>query len=329
MIRKFNQLGVSPDARQPLADVTNAPELFGDISEDFEDGDFDDYGDLDDEDGDISDDPYGDPDMLSAYQLISGDVDDEETGGLSARGKRRLKRGLLGAAALGTAGLLLRRRMKRRKAKRAAIKARLNKIRSKQTIRTQAAAKTSLGKISRASSLNFFSLTGAKMNSSPIDPLSKFVADQFKVHLDRQNSDTPFYQETASGVLVGPNFVCTATGTATNRFFTGLILQFGTNALNASPATILTVTASIPTIDGTLTISSTPFILTYEKGFDVRFLFFPWRLVSNKPLPVLGQYSNAAPITVTVGGLAAQSAVNLIVPGSLHPWTVSMRNALI
>lgn len=327
MIRNFKQLGVTEDARQPLADVTNAPELFGDISLD-EDGEIDEDGDPDDEFGDPDDDLYGDPDMLSAYQLISGDVD-SEVGGLSSAAKRKLKVTALGLG-LTVAGLLaLRKRMKARKAKKAAIRAKLAMNRTKQTIRTQANARTSLGKINRASSLNFFSLTGAKMNSSPIDPLSKFVADQFKVHLDRQNSDTPFYQETAQGVLVGPDFVCTANGIATNRFFTGLILQFGTNMLNASPSTILSISASIPTIDGVLTISTTPFVMTYGKGFDVRFLFFPWRLISNKPLPVLGQYSNAAPIVVTVSGLPAASAVNLVVPGSLHPWTVSMRNALI
>lgn len=167
------------------------------------------------------------------------------------------------------------------------------------------------------------------MNQAPIDPLSQFPADMFKIMLDRQNSDTPFYQETAIGTLVGPNFVCTAVGALSPRFFTGLMLQFGSNILNASPGTVITVTAVIPTISGPLTIAANPFVLTYEKGYDVRFLFFPWQLVSNKAMNLLGQYDNANPIVVTVSGLPSTSAVNLIVPGSLHPWTVSMRNAFI
>lgn len=347
MIRTLSQLGASSDARMPQADLTNAVELFGDpantveVGDWEEDGDFDDMGDVDgDPDyGDMDGDPdygdmVGDPDMLAAYRLISGDVDGSGVGGPRMRMGRRTKTGLIAAGAAGAgflAGRALIRKIRKNRAAKMRVKGRLQRNKLKQTIRNQAVAKKSLGKISRSSNLPFFALDGAKLNAAPIDPQSTFVADQFKVELDRQNSDTPFYQETAQGVLVGPNFVCTAVGVATNRFYTGLIVQFGTNALNASPGTVITITASLPTIDGVLTISSQPFVLTYEKGYDVRFLLFPYRLVSNKALLVLGQY-NSAPasnIVVTVAGLPAASTVNLIVPGSLHPWTVGMRTSLI
>lgn len=177
--------------------------------------------------------------------------------------------------------------------------------------------------------MNFFSLTGAYMNSSPIEPKSRFVMDMLKNMLDRQNMDTPFYQETAIGTFAAGTWTCQAVGTVAPRFFTGLVLQMGTNILNAAPGTIMNITATIPTQAGLLTVAATPFIFTYGDRFNVRFLFFPWNLVSNKPLPVLGTYSNANPITVLVTGLPAASAVSLIVPGSLHPWTTALRNSLL
>lgn len=202
-------------------------------------------------------------------------------------------------------------------------------MRNKQTIRNQRLIGRNAGKVSRQSMMNFFSLTGAYMNSSPIEPKSRFVMDMLKNMLDRQNMDTPFYQETAIGTFAAGTWTAQATGTVANRFFTGLVLQIGTNILNAAPGTIMNITATIPTLAGPLTIAATPFIFTYGDKFNVRFLFFPWNLVSNKPLPVLGQYSNAAPITVTVTGLPAASAVSLVVPGSLHPWTTALRNSLL
>jgi hypothetical protein len=147
--------------------------------------------------------------------------------------------------------------------------------------------------------------------------------------LDRQQSDTPFYQETAIGTFAGVTWTATTTGTAQPRFFTALILQLGINYLSAAPGTVFQMTATIPTINGPLVVAAQPFIFTIEKGYDVRFMFYPWQLVANRPFLVLGQYDNANPITVQVTGLPANATVNLIVPGSLHPFTVATRNALI
>lgn len=330
-LSSIRQLGISDDARMPHADITNAPELFGDPFGDIDDGDIDD-GDW--EDGDIDDgDAYGDINdaTLAAFNTVSGDV----YGGprkMGPRTKRALKTaGIVAGAGLATGlgAALIKRAIVRNKRKKAAMRAKLQQQQAKQTIANQRNARENAGQIDRKKKVPFFQLTGAKMNSSPIDPMEGFIADMLKHNLDRQASDTPFLQETAIGIFAAGTWTCTANGVPTNRFYTGLILQLGINYLSAAPGTVFQVTATLPTINGPLVIAATPFLFTISKQYDVRFLFYPWQLVSNRPLPVLGQYSNANPITVAVTGLPANSSVNLIVPGSLHPWTVTLRNALI
>lgn len=339
-LRKASELGFSSDPRAAKADVTNARELFGDafgdinnsmlgafnvMSGDIDDGDIDD-GDIDDgdiDDGDIDDgDSYGDND---SYGDSYGDPR-----------RKKLMRALgLSAAAVGSA--LTTRKLiqmyKKKKALRAARQGKTSRMiafqRGKQTLVNQRMVRENAGQIDRKKKLPFFSVTGAKMNNSPIDPLEGFIADMFKYMLDRQAAETPFQQDTAIGVFALGTWTATATGVVTNRLFHALILQLGINQLNAAPGTVFNVTATIPTIAGVLTVAAQPWLFTIEKSFDVRFMFFPWQLVQNRPLPVLGQYSNAAPIIVNVTGLPAASTVNLIVPGSLHPWTVGMRNALM
>jgi len=335
-LRRASELGFSNNPRADKAEVTNAPELFGDafgdindsmlsafnvMSGDIDDGDIDD-GDIDD--GDIED---GDIDMGEAYGEAYGDP--------KATRKKLLRALGLSATAVG-AGLAtskLVKMYKARKARKNAMHGQVNTMisrqRGRQTLRNQRLVRENAGKLDRSKKLPFFSVTGAKMNASPIDPLEGFIADMFKYMLDRQAAETPFQQDTAIGVFALGTWTATATGVATNRLFHALIIQLGINQLNAAPGTVFNVTATIPTIAGVLTIAAQPFLFTIEKAFDVRFMFFPWQLVQNRPLPVLGQYSNAAPIIVNVTGLPAASTVNLIVPGSLHPWTVGMRNALM
>jgi hypothetical protein len=325
------ELTQSSNPREDKADITNASTLFGDPYGDASDlyGDpEDEEGDVFDEEGDVSD-LYGDPDPLATFDLISGDPNSDgyEQGAPKWSKKKKIGGALAGIFTGGLAPAIAA--IKRRRKSKLAAKKRLAIEKTQQSLQRQRTLTKNVGKIDRNSPIHFFSLKGAKMNAAPIAPNSAFIADMLKNLLDRQNSDTPFYQETAIGAFAAGTWTATATGVATNRFFTGLILQIGTNLLNASPGTVINITASIPTINGTLTIAADPFLLTYEAGFDVRFLFFPWQLVANKPLAVLGQYRNAAPIVITVTGLPAASAVNLIVPGSLHPWTVAMRSALV
>jgi hypothetical protein len=325
-LKTLGDLGVSNNARAPHADLTSAPELFGDP---FEDGDL--YGDA--EDGDI-DDAYGDvdygdiinDDSLSAFKLISGDV---EEGDINWSKFKKPAIGVAAAAGGYLAAKKLRDMIRKRRARQQAASNSMSKMRNRQTLVQQRNLRRNAGKIDRTKKMPFFQVIGAKMNSSPIDPMESFIADMFKHNLDRQASDTPFLQETVIGTFLAGTWTCTSVGIATNRFYTGLILQIGINMLNAAPGTVFTVTSTLPTINGTLTVSSTPWIFTIENKFDVRFLFFPWQLVSNRPFPVLGQYSSTSAITVQVSGLPSASAVTLVIPGSLHPWTVAMRNALI
>lgn len=335
-LKSLDDLNVSGDPRMPQADITNAQELFGDPFGDvdygdMEDGDADgDYGDVDygdTEDGDLYGDVIND-DSLGAYNIISGDP--------SSSRRARLVKGAKVAGAVAAGGLATafavraaKKAMARRRAAKARMNAKLSVQRHRQTLEQQRIARQAAGKIARNQKMPFFQVTGAKMNSSPIDSMEGFVADMFAYNLNRQASDTPFFQESALGIFAAGIWTCTATGVVANRFYTGLILQVGINYLNAAPGTIFQVTATLPTINGTLTVSSQPWIFTIMKQYDVRFLFFPWQLVANRPFPVIGQYSNANPIVVQVSGLPSASAVSLVVPGSLHPWTVAMRNSLM
>lgn len=322
---------MSSDPTMDHADITRQPHLFGDI----DDGDPESlYGDAESLYGDFED---GDPDPLATYAEISGDIDDPEEGDLRSMMQRagafikRNKKPLLiggGLLAGGTAAALIARQIRKKRAE-AAVRQSLQRERYNQSIRNAALVQKSVGPLHRNALMRFFSLKGAKMNSSPIAPLETFVVDMLKNLLDRQATDTPFLQETAIGVFAAGTWTATATGIVPNRFYTALILQIGTNQLNAAPGTVINVTGTFPTLQGNLVIAANPWLFTYEMGYDVRFLFYPWLLVTNKPMPLLGQYSNANNITAVVTGIPAASAVNLVVPGSIHPWTVAMRNALM
>lgn len=321
-VKSLQSLGLSSDPAQPKADITTAPELFGDPFDEYEGGDVD----------------YGDVDALSPYILLSGDPDDEigdsflrkvgqgvgkaarSTGAFIKNNRTSILTGLGGAAAgAGATALIMRNRYKKQ----------LASLREQESMQNTAYVRKSLGKINLNSYIPFFQLTGGKLNASQIDPSSKFVADTFKQMLDRQALDTPFLQETVIGTYGGGAWTAVTTGTLANRFYHGILIQFGTNVLNASPGSVVKITATMPTISGSLVIASQPFVLSYNKGYDVKMLLFPWQMVSNKPLPTLGQYSSSTPITIRVEGLPAASAVNVVVPGSLHPWTIAMRNSLL
>jgi hypothetical protein len=321
-MKRLSEIPHSQNPRMDHANVSNAPHLFGDP----------DYGDFDEE-GDISlygdiDELSNDTDPLATFTETSGDIEEEGDLRSFIKKNKKLLIGVgAGGASLGVAAIV-RKKIQQAKARKIIQKS-LAQEKYNQTIRQAALVQSSVNKMTKASLMRFFSLRGAKMNSSPIDPLSTFVTDMFKNMLDRQAMDTPFLQETAIGAFAAGTWTATATGAVTNRFYVGLILQIGTNVLNAAPATIIQVTGTFPTINGNLVVAANPWLLTYEQRFDVRFLLYPWQLVSNKPMPVLGQYSNASNIVVTVTGIPSASAVNLVVPGSIHPWTVAMRNALI
>lgn len=319
LLMPTSNLGQSRNSAMPKADVTNAPELFGDPNMD--------EGDPDDMTGDPN--LYGDPSLndatIALYKVISGDPR------ITPRTKHILRNvGLLTGAGAATAlGIKqLQKLYQRRKANKARIAGLVHSHHNHQSMALQSRAQHHPGVIDRWSLTPFFQLTGAKMNASPIVPLSNFPADSLKGYLDRQNSDTPFLQETEIGTFAAGTWTITATGAATPRFYFPLILTIGINELTGTPGIPITVNFNMPTIQTPL-VTAQPFIFTITKGYDVRFLIYPWNLVANKPIPILGQYSNANPITCTITGLPG-TGVNcaLIVPGSEHPWVIGVRNAI-
>lgn len=321
VLRHISELGLSNNPREDKADITNAATLFGDPYGDIEDGDL--YGDY--EDGDL----YGDinDDTLSAFNMISGDP-----GSKNRHMSNAMRFGLGAAGAAGVGAITtaaIRKHLRKKQMRKEMIKSQMANQRVKQTLQNQKIARDTAGKIDRKKRMPFFQVSGAKMNSSPIEPMSAYVADMFKHNLDRQASDTPFLAEIVPATFAAGTWTATTIGVATNRFFTGLIVQIGMNALTGVPATVFNMTMTVPTINGPLVIAATPFSFTFDKGFDSKFLFFPWQLVQTTPLPVLGQYNAVTPITIAITGLTATDKVTLVVPGSQHPWTVQMRNSLI
>lgn len=334
-----SNIPVQMDPRQLRPDITSAPYLqgdpsYGDLYGDVSEGDINrdtlalfnmmsgdvDYGDIDGDIGDIDGDLYGDI-RRPGYQRRP--LSQGAKMALLGTGMGVLGTGVGALSALGIQKLVNKRKQQQQ------VQRMLQMQAGQQTLKNQLMARQYGGKINRRAKMPFFSLIGGKLNASQIDASESFPGDMLKYVLDRQAGDTPFQQETAIGTFALGTWTATANGVATNRFFSPLIIQVGINMLNAAPATVINVTATVPTINGPLSISAQPFLITMDKGFDAKFLFYPWQLVQNRPELVLGQYSNANPITITVTGAPAASAVNLIVPGSRHPWIVGVRNALM
>lgn len=215
--KSLSDFSISRNPRAPHADVTNAPELFGDIMDYGDMDDDDDMGDIDDDD-DFGDIDYGDPSPLGLWQVMSGDP---------ARNRRRAGRVAAGLGAGAVSALAVRAMQKRRRAKRANQLIR-SKASSGTLGRARAVARNVDG-LRRNTMMPFFFLSGGKLNSSPINPNSKFVTDEWKYMLDKQAMETPFLQETAIGAF-GAGYVCTANSPATPTFYSALILQIGTNA---------------------------------------------------------------------------------------------------
>lgn len=319
------EFGLTTDARAPLADVTNARYLFGDpYDESFSEP----FGDA----------AYGDAAYGDVNSIGLADVGDPSSAGLDTYSTlvgapvpswvKYAGVGLAGAAAGYTVKSLIEQK-RRRDLQRALVQQQLANAAGKNTIANSVLARRLMGKIPLNTPFQFYSVQGANLNQYPLAPTEVFPADSLKYNLDRQASDTPFEVEIANGVVSGSNLVATAPGVANNRYFGGIIVTVGINALAANPGTVMTVTASIPTIAGTLTISANPFSFTFGRGWYAKFIIYPWQLVTNKPVLVLGQYNTVNPIVVTVAGVPTSSSVTLVVPGSMHQWTIAMRNRLV
>lgn len=297
---------------------------------DIEDGDAD-YGDADYGDADYGDADYGDVDSspLAVFETLIGDA---ELGAPRRHMGPKTKRALLGLAGLGagvSAGVMLNRLIQKRVKQRQTTSGKLNNAKKHMTIQNQMNARRMMGKLPRNSQLPFFQITGAVLNASPIAAGEHFVADTLKYNLDRQQTDTPFEVEIVSGTFAGVTWTVSSVGIATARYYTAVVITIGINQLAANPGTIFAITGSLPTINGSLVISTNPFSFTMQNGYYSKFMIFPWQIVTNKPLLALGSYSNANPITFSIVGLPSNATVSMTIPGSQHTWTIGMRNRLL
>lgn len=323
----MNELVDTADPGAPKADLTNANHLMGDIYDDSGYGDAD-YGDPD---GNYGDALYGDVDTsaLNTYNTLVGDASEQ---GAPFRPLKNWTRGQktalgIGVGAAATTGIALLVKKKIEQQKR--IKASLRSSDQSNTIANQVRARRLMGKIPRTAAMPFYQMIGATLNGYPLSPTEVFAGDTLKYNFDRQSTDTPFEVEIVNGTFAGITWTLTANGVATNRYYTAVFVTIGISVLTANPGTIFSITGTLPTINGSLVISSNPFSFTIRPGYYAKFLIFPWQLVTNKPLLALGQYSLAAPITLNIVGLPSNASVSMVVPGSQHPWTIAMRNRLI
>lgn len=318
-LTKLNALISQRDPRSPLANVSNAGYLMGDIIDDLaeEAGDAD-FGDINDEPDDV----------LAAYDVLMGDPYDLETGAITPSAKKKIA--YAGAGALGgtALGILTARALKKRAARKAALASQVASSKRKNSTLNQLKARRLMGKLPHTARINFFSVMGGILNSSPISAAKTFPASLLKGAFDRQQVETPFEVDITPGVWGGSGWSITFTGVATNRFYIAVVVRMGINHLVGAPGTVFTITGTFPLMNGVLN-PPTPFSFTVSKGFDMKFMIFPWQIVANEPLFALGSYSNANPVVVNITGLPNSAAVTGIIPGSQHTWTIGMRNRLM
>lgn len=317
---RFDALDISPSARAPKADMSNAQHLMGDI-----------YGS-----------PFtGDPRdaQLSSWMTLVGDAneDDFDEGYSEAGAPKKFRdRTLAGkiariaipTAAVGAGVYFGAKALAKRKQKRLAETVALNSAQS--TISNQLYARSKMEKVTRDTKFPFYAVAGATLSNFPIDPRETFPALSLKYVLDKQGAETPFSADIVTGVYGAGTFVCTASGVATNRYYSSVILTAGIPYLSAAPGTMMTVTGTFPTLGGTLSVTGTsPWtFLLQSSNYDCRLVITPWQLVTNRPELAVGVYSNAAPIIVNVTGLPAAANVTLTVPGTTHPYTNGLRERM-
>lgn len=312
------------DPRAPKADITNARYLMGDVYQ----GDASEFPY-----GDASEAPYGDVSTagLDIWDTLIGDVedDDSEIGALKLgpKGKKIAKIAGLSLAGGGLTYAAIKALQKRRQQKLAVRRAEATNAKSS-TIANQIRARRMMGKLDPNQLMPFYQIAGATLNAYPLAPTEYFPAASLRYNMDRQASDTPFESEIVQGVYSGSTWTTTTVGTTAPRYYCAVFLGVGINMFNGNPGTIFQVTGTFPTVNGTLVVASAPWAFTMMKGFYARFLIYPWQLVVNKPILALGSYTTALPIIVNVTGIPSTGNTTLVVPGSLHSWTIAMRNSM-
>lgn len=332
--------GVSLNPRLPKADITNAPFLFGDPFGDVEDGDFEDGdfedGDFEDgdfEDGDSDGGGYASGDPLEAYLATAGDPAPKRKSHSLRKNWKKLSTGkkVAVAAGAGLSAAILGKLISNSVKKRQAARRTLNNAGKRNFLARQRSVIKNTPSANKKGSLFFTYLSGGNLTQAPLVPGASFVTDTVKYMLDKASVETPFYQfvQPAAFTTVWTATITPASG---SFLYPAFVVNIGSAALQASPGTIVTMDiAACTLIDGTTltTTGGLNWIFTYRAGFDARVVIFLWKMVANKPMPILGSLTNARPLSVIVGGINSLSAVTLTIPGSQHPWTLAMRNSVL
>lgn len=307
--------------------------VFESVIGDVEDDD-DDFGDADYGDADYGDADYGDTRAGRAFRRVGSGL---KTGARKV-GKAvtsRTGRRVLAAGAIGTGAYFLGKKVlqarKARRARKNAVARNLQTNRRRMTIQNQLVASRSMGKLPKNAHMPFFQVSGATLNASPISPTEFFVADTLKYNLDMQSTHTPFQVDTIAATYAGVTYTINAPGLVAARYYASVFLVIGINSLSGNPGTIFNVAATLPTFGGSslvITAGTLTFLMA-STVYNCRVQIYPWQLVTNKAVLALGSYSNATPIVVTITGIPANAAVSMIIPGSMHRWSITMRNRLL
>jgi hypothetical protein len=327
-------------ARAPKANLTNAKYLMGDVY-DAPYGDPSFRGDPSFS-GDPA--PYGDPNMansaLANYDVMIGDM--IETGGFSPahiwQSLPKAVKLLLGG--VGAAGAtfgtvkgvqaILKAHQRNRARKQNLANAQYNS-RNAGTIHNTLYSRQNLAKIHPSQLTSFYQAQGCSLGAYPISPKKAFPYKSLTWTFDQQSNTSPFVAQIVNSTQPGgpgTDYIIDIAGPANGAYYPCVFIVIGGNILQSSPGINFNVTATLPLVNGTLSISAEPFTFTLGGEYYAKICIFPWTLVAAEPVYTSGFYSAANHINIHVSGsIPNPAAVSAVVPGTMHQWTIGMRNA--
>lgn len=105
-----------------------------------------------------------------------------------------------------------------------------------------------------------------------------------------------------------------------------LLVQFSASQLNALPAGVITVTATIPTEFNGNSVYNAIQVGVSNVANRVNLTIIPYILVQSKPRPILGLIRQNESVVVQATGLATGTRTTVIIPGTTHP---AIRNSVL
>lgn len=343
-----SMLKLTGDASTPKANMSNANYLMGDIYDgdpelgDAEYGDAE-YGDAEYGDLFMGDTDMGDPESqaIANYDVLIGDI--AEQGGFNPRQiwRKLPKAAKYALGGVGAAGAIygtvkglgaIRKALARNKARKQRVRAAQAQSSRSTTVSNQVTARRSLPKMAPGSRLSFYQVIGATVSAYPIAPTKTFINKSLTWCFDQAANTTPFVSQTVNATQPGgpgTDFIIDIPGTAAGQYYPVVFVIIGGSLLTSSPGINFNLTATLPLVaGGSLSIAAAPFTFTLGPKFYCKIAIFPWTLVAAEPVYTAGFYSAANHINIHISGsLPSGSAISGVVPGTMHPWTIGMRNA--